>query len=140
MTLRENILICGSEVGHTVFFDIRKPSEIMSIFYKSQTENVCQVEINDRGLLLISNEDLSTVLYDLSKADEDEALEYIINPDDCAIRLTFNNDCFVFEGSVNKVQTYNIDTGSKIINYQYLNSVKLKGGQESLLHSIVRAQ
>lgn len=115
----ENILICGSELGHIVFYDIRNPSQVLSIFYKTQTEDICKIAMNGQGRLVSSSEDLSTVVYDLTQNCEEDATDLILNTEDSAERIIFWQNNFVIEGSTNKIMSYNFESGVREINYHY---------------------
>ncbi len=119
------ILAAGSEEAQLIFWDIRMPKDPLTIFYKSQTDDIMSVILTSNNYAISGSEDLTIAVFNLTEKDEESALDLLANPDDAARRLfSLSDNYFGYEGSSNVVGIYNIDSGVRSNFYTYQNTVR----------------
>ena len=74
------ILAAGSEEAQLIFWDIRMPKDPLTIFYKSQTDDIMSVILTSNNYAISGSEDLTIAVFNLTEKDEESALDLLANP------------------------------------------------------------
>ncbi len=125
VTIHDFLAIAGSEDGQLVFWDMRKPEDVLSIFYKAQTDDIMSVAMSDANFVFSGSEDLSIAVFKMTEKNEEDALEFLASPGEAARRIfPLQDDHFGYESSANTVGIYNVDSGIRTNFHSYQNTVK----------------
>ena len=119
-----HLLVAGSALGQLAFWDVRNPGQLLSAFYKTQSEDIISVSAQNDSMILSGSEDQSIAVFNLGGQNEQDALEMIVNPDQSARRLLpIDGAHFGYECSDNSVGIYNLDSGMRVRQFAFPNSV-----------------
>jgi hypothetical protein len=81
------IVAAGSEDAQLVFWDIRMPKDVLSIFYKTQTDDIMSVMLTTNNYVISGSEDLTIAVFNLTEKGEENALDFLASPNEAARRL-----------------------------------------------------
>jgi len=117
-------LAAGSEDAQLVFWDIRMPKDVLTIFYKTQTDDIMSVALTANNYAVSGSEDLTIAVFNLTEKDEETALDFLASPGEAARRLfPLVDNHFGYESSSNTIGIYRIDSGVRTNFHTYQNTV-----------------
>lgn len=105
-----------------IFWDIRNPKEILTVFAETLTDSVNSLALRD-NYLLAGDEDGLAVVYDLEEKDEMEAVELVLNAEEPIRKIDFFNKDFIFYENYNGIGIFDFELGTCKVKRNFINSV-----------------
>lgn len=120
--LSDFYLIAGSENGQIVFWDVRQPKDILSVFSETQTDSINSIDFKG-SLLLSGSEDESLAVYNLLEKDEVDAVDLIVSAEQPVRLVQFMDNDQLFYENYRGIGVYDFDTGIRRFEHAFANSV-----------------
>lgn len=122
--LSDFYLIAGSENGQIVFWDIRQPKDVLTVFCETQTDSINSIDFKG-SMLLSGSEDESLAVYNLMEKDEMEGVDLIVSAEQPVRMVKFMENDQLFYENYRGVGVYDFDTGIRRFEHVFANSVSL---------------
>lgn len=119
--MQDTYLAGGSALGAVVFWDLRMPSKVFSVFHETQKGDVLSVNFKQQ-ILTAGCDDDSIAVFDLAR-NESEPLELLLNPEHAVRTAVLAQDGMIyFETLDNYVGCYDFNTGVRKYMHFFENS------------------